>query len=51
MQRRYFPAQIEKGEFSFGVWFADLPGCVSAETRLRKPLKPDMKLWLFTPAE
>ncbi|HET7281228.1 MAG TPA: type II toxin-antitoxin system HicB family antitoxin [Sphingomicrobium sp.] len=30
MERRYFPAQIEKGDKSFGVWFADLPGCVSA---------------------
>jgi predicted RNase H-like HicB family nuclease len=29
MQRRYFPAQIEKGEFSYGIWFADFPGCVS----------------------
>ena len=30
MERRFFPAQIEKGPESFGVWFADLPGCVSA---------------------
>jgi predicted RNase H-like HicB family nuclease len=30
MERRYFPAQIEKGDLSFGVWFPDLPGCVSA---------------------
>jgi predicted RNase H-like HicB family nuclease len=29
MQRRYFPAQIEKGESSYGIWFADFPGCVS----------------------
>jgi predicted RNase H-like HicB family nuclease len=29
MERRYFPAQIEKGDLSFGVWFPDLPGCVS----------------------
>jgi len=30
MERRYFPAQIEKGDLSYGVWFADFPGCVSA---------------------
>lgn len=30
MERRYFPAQIEKGARSYGVWFIDLPGCVSA---------------------
>jgi predicted RNase H-like HicB family nuclease len=30
MERRYFPAQIEKGERSYGVWFVDFPGCVSA---------------------
>ena len=30
MERRYFPAQIEKGDAAYGVWFADLPGCVSA---------------------
>jgi predicted RNase H-like HicB family nuclease len=30
MKRRYFPAQIEKGEISYGVWFVDFPGCVSA---------------------
>ncbi len=30
MERRYFPAQIEAGDSSYGVWFADLPGCVSA---------------------
>jgi len=29
MQRRYFPAQIEKGQRSYGVWFVDFPGCVS----------------------
>ena len=29
MERRYFPAQIEAGEISYGVWFVDLPGCVS----------------------
>lgn len=30
MERRYFPAQIEAGDISYGVWFVDLPGCVSA---------------------
>lgn len=30
MERRYFPAQIEPGDTSYGVWFTDLPGCVSA---------------------
>lgn len=30
MDRRYFPAQIEGGKSSFGVWFEDFPGCVSA---------------------
>jgi len=29
MERRFFPAQIEQGETSFGVWFVDVPGCVS----------------------
>ena len=27
---RYFPAQIEKGKSSYGAWFADFAGCVSA---------------------
>ena len=30
MERRYFPGQIEQGKSSYGVWFVDLPGCVSA---------------------
>jgi predicted RNase H-like HicB family nuclease len=30
MERRFFPAQIEQGPHSFGAWFVDLPGCVSA---------------------
>lgn len=30
MERRYFPAQVEEEQGSYGVWFADLPGCVSA---------------------
>lgn len=30
MEKRYFPAQIEEGPKSYGVWFVDLPGCVTA---------------------
>jgi len=30
MERRYFPAQIEESKGSYGAWFSDLPGCVSA---------------------
>jgi predicted RNase H-like HicB family nuclease len=30
VERRYFPAQIEFENGWYGVWFADLPGCVSA---------------------
>jgi len=30
MERRYFPSQIEKGDISYGAWFTDFPGCVSA---------------------
>lgn len=30
MERRYFPAQIEGVKESYGVWFVDFPGCVSA---------------------
>jgi len=30
MEIRYFPVQIEKGDKSYGAWFADFPGCVSA---------------------
>ena len=30
MKRRFFPVQIEKGEISYGAWFVDFPGCVSA---------------------
>ena len=30
MKRRFFPVQIEKGETSYGAWFVDFPGCVSA---------------------
>lgn len=29
MKRHYFPAQIEKGNRSYGIWFVDFPGCVS----------------------
>ena len=27
---RYFPVQIEKGNSSYGAWFVDFDGCVSA---------------------
>lgn len=27
---RYFPAQIEQGDSTYGAWFADFDGCVSA---------------------
>ena len=30
MERRYYPAQIEGANSSFGIWFEDFPGCVSA---------------------
>lgn len=30
MERRYYPAQIEGEGESFGAWFVDFPGCVSA---------------------
>ncbi len=30
MERRYFPAQIEQEDGTFGVWFSDFLGCVSA---------------------
>jgi predicted RNase H-like HicB family nuclease len=30
MDRRYYPAQIEEENGSFGAWFTDFPGCVSA---------------------
>lgn len=30
MERRFYPAQIEQGPKSFGAWFIDFPGCVSA---------------------
>lgn len=30
MTRVAYPAVIEKGELNFGVFFPDLPGCVSA---------------------
>lgn len=40
MERRYFPAQVEEGSGgSFGVWFADLPGCVSAGTSIGEALE------------
>jgi len=39
MQRRYFPAQIEKGEFSYGIWFADFPGCISAADTISEAIE------------
>ncbi len=30
MERRYFPAQVEGAMGAYGVYFPDLPGCVSA---------------------
>ena len=40
MERRYFPAQVEEGpKGSFGVWFADLPGCVSAGASVGEALE------------
>lgn len=38
MERRYFPAQIEEAWGTFGVWFADLPGCVSAGKSIAEAL-------------
>lgn len=40
MERRYFPAQLEQGlGGTFGVWFVDLPGCVSAGTSVAEALE------------
>lgn len=39
MTRRYFPAQVEEGSDSFGVWFTDLPGCVSAGKSIAEALE------------
>ena len=40
MERRYFPAQVEEGlNGSFGVWFVDLPGCVSAGKSIAEALE------------
>lgn len=30
MERLYYPAVLEKGDHGYGVYFPDLPGCVSA---------------------
>ena len=38
MERRYFPAQVEEANDSYGVWFTDLPGCVSAGRSLAEAL-------------
>lgn len=39
MERRYFPAQVEKGDASYGIWFADLPGCVSAGNTIAEAIE------------
>jgi predicted RNase H-like HicB family nuclease len=36
---RYFPAQIEKGKRSYGVWFVDFPGCVSVGDSIEEAIK------------
>lgn len=39
MKRRYFPAQIEAGEISYGAWFSDFPGCVSAGRTIEETIE------------
>lgn len=39
MKRRFYPAQIEEGPESFGVWFIDLPGCVSAGSSIAEAIE------------
>ena len=39
MERCYFPAQIEEGEHGYGIWFADLPGCVSGGHTIAEALE------------
>mgnify|MGYP003579645928 CR=1 FL=1 len=39
MQRRYFPAQIEGEKGSYGVWFVDFPGCVSAGNSIAEAIE------------
>lgn len=38
MEKRYFPAQIEKGPKSYGVWFVDFPGCVTAAKTIEEAI-------------
>lgn len=38
MERRYFPAQVEGAEGAYGVYFPDLPGCVSAGETIAEAL-------------
>ena len=39
MDRRYFPAQIEKGDLSYGAWFVDFPGCVTAAETMAETIE------------
>lgn len=39
MERRYFPAQVEGHEGAYGVYFVDLPGCVSAGATIAEALE------------
>jgi predicted RNase H-like HicB family nuclease len=39
MERRYFAAQVEEGDSGYGIWFADLPGCVSAGDTVAEALE------------
>ena len=39
MDRRYFPAQVEEENGSYGVWFVDIPGCVSAGRSVAEALE------------
>ena len=38
MERRHYPAQVEEENGSYGVWFEDFPGCVSAGRSIREAL-------------
>jgi predicted RNase H-like HicB family nuclease len=39
VRKRFYPAQIEEGPSSFGIWFVDLPGCVSAGDTIAQALE------------
>ena len=39
MERRFYPAQIEEGPKSFGIWFTDFPGCVSAGNSIAEAIE------------